>query len=130
MENNLDTSEDAELDVSNRIAVRRREKEQHLTEQYPIIIFPSQSTSTPERPDRFPEHHRTRPKPNRITVISLPVSTSKSRIIDPYTISEYNRMHQPPDYERTVNNVHVRHLRWPQRWIRKGHRQPNFDSID
>lgn len=85
------------------------------TDVYPYDQ-PISSRSPPTENISFVEYRPIRPKPKRVTVISLPHSSSPSQsvLIEPHLIADYYRMNRAPDYERNINNVHVRHFRWPE----------------
>lgn len=83
-----------------------------------------QADVSPIPPPTPIEYRPIRPKPKRVTVISLPPSSSspsQSILIEPHIIADYYRMNRAPDYERNINNVHVRHFRWPEQWIHNDH---------
>jgi hypothetical protein len=130
LQNNINTTESTTLDVINRLAIRRREKEQRVDDEYTNSIDESKPSSKLKRENSLKEYRTTRPKPKRVTIISLPPSTSQSILNYPDVIPNHHLMTLTPDYEQNVNNVHVRYIRWPQQWIGNEHRLPQFDSID
>jgi len=113
LQNNINTTEYTTLDVSDRLAIRRREEEQRIDDKYTNSIFERKPPLRSKRDNSVKEHRTIRVKPKRVTVISLPPSTSQSTLDDPYTISNYHLMTQTADYEQNINNVPVRHVRWP-----------------
>lgn len=77
------------------------------------------ASSVPTEEFKVGEYRPIRPKPKRVTVISLPPSSSPSSVpqsilIEPRIIADYYRMNRTPDYERNINNVHVSHFRWSE----------------
>lgn len=130
LRNYIDISEHSTPDVSNRYTRHRQEQEQHSDDEYTDSTFEVEPSSKPYIDNNLRIKPPRRLKSNRVTVISH--SSSPSQLIMNYssTISSRHLMNLTPDYERKVNNVHVRRVRWPRQWIKNKHKTFHFDSID